>query len=61
LLLHTLSIQQQQILHLALPHSTQNSTRIFQPRSAAVPSISARPPTTASSPASTYTYRLFGF
>jgi hypothetical protein len=58
---HTFSIQQQQILHVTLSHSAQNLTLVFQLKSAAVPSISERPPATTSSTASTYTYRLFGF
>jgi len=58
---HTFSIQQQQILHVSLSHSAQNSVQVFQPKPAAVPSISERQPATTSSTASTYTYRLFGF
>jgi len=61
LLLILISIQQQQILHAVLPNPAQNSAQAFQPRPAAVPSISRRLPTTTSSTASTYTYRLFGF
>jgi hypothetical protein len=58
---HTFSIQQQQILHAILPDNPQNLTFVFRLQPAIGPSISARPPTTTSSTASTYTYRLFGF
>ena len=37
---YTLSIQQQQILHVLLSHSAQNSAPVFQPGPAAIPSIS---------------------